>query len=699
MTLGWRNALIVAATLPLTSFVALATLNIVGIPIHQMSVTGLIVALGLLVDNAIVMVDSVRAKRKEGASALEAIDRSVRHLWLPLLASTVTTILAFMPIVLLPGPTGEFVGAIGISVIVALITSYLLSLTVIAALAGRFAGGGGGRKPRWWRNGATFPRLRALFRWSLGVSLRNPRLSMIAASFLPVLGFVAAGTLTEQFFPPAGRDQFHVEIVMPRDTAIRETQRVAAEAQALLEKQDGIEKVVWSLGTSAPSFYYNLMMNKDGQSNYAQALITARSIADAERLIRDLQGRFDRAFPGARVLVRKLEQGPPFEAPIELRFYGPDLRVLKELGEKVRAIVAEVPSVIHTNASLEAGQPKLWFQVDEEKARLAGLTLRDVAGQLELSLEGVTGGSIVEGTEVLPVRIRVGNRRDLAEILSRRVTGSQGAARGPEAFPGVPLSALGTVRLSPVMGAIPRRNGERINTVQGYLKVGILPQDALNQVRARLEAAKLVLPPGYRLEFGGESEKRNESVGKLMAYVGLIMVLMITVVVLSFNSFRLGTIIFAVAGQAFGLGLISLAIMNYPLGFVVIIGLMGLIGLAINAAIIITAALKADPLARDGDPERVRDIVVNDTSRHIVSTTITTVGGFLPLILAEGGFWPPFAVAIAGGTLLSTIVSFYFVPAAFLLIARRDRRKKVRAAGRAAIAASKATSDGAAQPA
>lgn len=684
LTLGWRNALVVAATLPFTTFVAIAVLNATGIPIHQMSITGLIVALGLLVDNAIVMVDSIRHRREAGADILTAISDSVSHLRVPLAASTVTTILAFMPIVLLPGPTGEFVGAIGISVIVALITSYLLSMTVIPALAGRFSHGGQAAledsKGGWWRAGIRIPALTRAFERSLDWSLRHPWKSVAAAMVLPIMGFVAAGGLTEQFFPPADRDQFHIEVKLPNSASIAETERVVRAADELLRAEEGIEQVHWFLGQSAPSFYYNLLQTQDGASFYAQAMVNARSVQAANRLIPRLQRRFDDALPEARILVRKLEQGPPFDAPIELRIFGADLETLDRLAERYRSLLASVPTVIHTETSLRASEPKLWFRIDEEAARLAGLTLSDIADQMQFGMEGAVGGSIVEGSEVIPVRVRVGERRTLEDVVSRLVVSPANARR--EGFSGIPLSALGELHLEPVLGAIPRRDGERVNTLRGYLQSGVLPEAGLAEFRARIEAANIELPSGYHLEIGGESEKRNESVGKLAAYVGLITVLMVAVIVMIFNSFRLSAVIFAVGFQAMGLGLLSLAIGGYPLGFVVIIGLMGLFGLAINAGIIITAAIRASEQAMTGDAGAVRRVVVNETSRHIVSTTITTVGGFLPLILSEGGFWPPFAVAIAGGTLFSTILSFYFVPAINLVIIRATARRQARRAAR-----------------
>jgi len=201
----------------------------------------------------------------------------------------------------------------------------------------------------------------------------------------------------------------------------------------------------------------------------------------------------------------------------------------------------------------------------------------------------------------------------------------------------------------------------------------VFPDTAFAGFQEVMAAESLALPPGYRLEIGGDAEKRGDAMGDLFALVPVLVGLMFACVALSLDSFRLGTVVFVVAGQSMGLGLLSATIGGHPLGFQAMIGLIGLVGVAVNAAIIISSALQADEAAAAGDPKAIADVVQFETSRHIVSTTITTFGGFLPLILSPGGFWPPFATGIAGGVLLSSLLSFYFVPAAFLLVARWRR--------------------------
>ncbi len=659
VTLGWRAALVVALTLPLTVGFTLACMRFYGLPIHQMSVTGLVVALGIMVDNAIVMTDTIQRLKREGVARMAAAVKAVKHLWVPLAGSTLTTVLAFMPIALMPGPSGEFVGGIALSVIFALIGSYLVSHTVIAGIAGRFLRAGD------THTGIALPRLAKWFSGLLEMSLRRPRTSIALALVLPTLGFVAATQMPEQFFPPSDRDMFNVEVYLEPAASIAATRAVVQRMGPELESQEGVERVQWFVGGSAPSFYYNMMHANDQTPNFAQAMVTTRSFEDANRMIPQLQKQLDESFPNAQVLVRKLEQGPPFAAPVEIRIFGPNLYTLAAIGEEVKRLALMTEDVIHVRTSQSRGRPKARLVVDESQVRRAGLAPVDLAGQLQAVLDGVEGGSIIESTEELPVRLRIGDSgRGAPEDLGRLHL----AGNGPGGV--INLSALGDIEFEPSAGVITRREGQRVNTVEVYLRADILPAVVQARIQAALNAEDLNIPPGYRLEFGGEGAERDDAVGNLMANIGLILVLLVITVVLSFNSFRLSLIVFAVAGLSAGPGLLCVWAFGYAFGFQVIVGLMGLMGLAINAAIVIMAELKSDPGAARGEATAICNGVMNCT-RHIGSTTLTTLGGFTPLILAGGGFWPPFALAIAGGTVLTSVLSFFLVPAAFALFARR----------------------------
>lgn len=671
LLMGWRNALIVGSALPLAALMVLTGMRFLDIPIHQMSVTGLIIALGLLIDNAIVIVDEVSDRLRSGTPAAEAVAKSVGHLAVPLLGSTLTTALAFGPIALMPGPAGEFVGSIAVSVILAIASSFALAMTVVpafTALSQRFVIGDltGAQGRVWWRDGFTHPRLTQVYRSTLGYIFQRPWLGIALGVTLPVLGMIQARHLPEQFFPPADRNQIQIELELASHASLAETVVTARLIRERILKHDQVEQVHWFLGESAPTFYYNVIPRRKNTPRYAQALVQLKDAEQAREVIHELQRELDSTVPKARTLVRQLEQGPPFDAPVEVRVFGPDLERLRELGDVVRAVLARTPDVIHTRAELSEAVPKLTFDVDEEEARLAGLDHRAIALQLESTLEGAIGGSVLEATEELPVRVRVSSsmRAELSQIASLDLLpATRGSADG---YQGIPLSALARIDLKPELTAIPRLNGRRMNEVQAYTTAGVLPAEVLASYEGLLAESGLQLPPGYSLELGGEAAKRDEAVGNLMANVSLLMVLMVATLVLSFGSFRMAAIVGSVAALSVGLGLGSIWLFGYPFGFMAIVGTMGLVGVAINDAIVVLAALREDALASVGTPEAVRDVVVRAT-RHVVATSLTTMAGFAPLVLGGGGFWPPLAVAIAGGVGGATILALYFVPSAYVL--------------------------------
>ena len=669
--MGWRSALIVTSALPLSAMIVMSGLHMMSIPIHQMSVTGLIVALGLLIDNAIVMVDEVKVRLEDGLSPVNAVSKSVSHLAIPLLGSTVTTALAFAPIALMPGPAGEFVGSIAVSVVLAISGSFFLAMTVvpsITALVSRVAPddeSSADLKSEWWQDGVVVPWVSRLYARTLEVVFARPILGVMLGLVLPVIGFVQARLLPEQFFPPAFRDQFQVEVDLPAQRSIAETTRLVREMREAMLENDEVESVSWFIGESAPSFYYNLVPRRRNTASYAQAIVQVSGKEASHALIRRLQTDLTRQFTDARVLVRQLEQGPPFDAPVEIRLYGPDIDTLISTGEEIRLSMSKVDDVIHTRSDISESTPKITFQIKEEEARLAGIDYTDIASQLNATLEGAVGGSILEGTEELPVRLRVSNdkRADFDQIASMSIMTN--ARDG--SYNGVPLSAVADVNVVSELSTITHFNGRRMNELQAYLQAGVLPAKAQSRLDRQLAEDGFELPPGYSMDFGGESAKRDESVGNLLTSVGVLVVIMIATLVLSFGSFRMMGIVAVIAALASGLGLGALWLFGYPFGFMAIVGTMGLIGVAINDAIVVLAAIREDDRARDGDRDAMKRVVARST-RHVLATTLTTIAGFIPLLVGGGGFWPPLAITIAGGVGGATILALYFAPALYLML-------------------------------
>ncbi len=667
LTLGWRSALIVALSLPLTILFAFSCMRFVGLPIEQMSVTGLIVALGIMVDNAIVMVDTVDRYKRRGYSGLQATFNAVAHLWKPLLGSTLTTILTFMPIAALEGSSGEFIGGIAITVIASLVGSYLISHLIVAGFAGRLLKLNAGE--HWINEGVQLPVIAPIFKRSILWGIENPKKIIALVSIFPLLGFYFGSQLPESFFPPSDRDMINFEVYLPSSSSIDQTQALTEKITKSVQQEEGIKRLHWFIGGNSPSFYYNLMQRRDNAQNYAQAMLTADNFEMANQLVPLLQKKLDDEFPEAQIIIRRLEQGPPFNAPVEVRLTGDSFDVLKEQGEELRRRFLAIEDVIHIRSTLGDAAPKLWLALDENKVAKAGLTLVAAADELQRGIDGVVAGSILEQNQSLPVRVQsfTAKRGDIELVNSWLL--SPGLRPTGVPATGVPIAALGEVKIEPALSSIPRRDGRRVNTIEVYIRDGVLPAVVLNRIKQQLENDPLNLPAGFDLAYGGEEAERDSAVGGLLATIGPLLVLLVIAVVMSFNSFRISGIVFVVAFQSAGLGMLALSFSGWPFGFTSIIGLMGLIGLAINAAIIILAELKSNADATRGDSHVIVQCVLN-CSRHIVSTTITTVMGFMPLLLDGGAFWPPFAVVIAGGTVLATMLSFYFVPVVFSLMTK-----------------------------
>ncbi|MGK7897274.1 MAG: efflux RND transporter permease subunit, partial [Xenococcus sp. (in: cyanobacteria)] len=668
--MGIKSALVIGLSLPLSVLMVFGGMRLLSIPLHQMSLTGLIIALGMLIDNPIVVIDEIEHLLREGWQPYKAISQAVKYLAIPLLASTLTTVLTFLPIALIPGNVGEYVRTISLSVILALSCSLLLSLTVIPAIRGKIH-----RKTEqqnrsfsWGQTGFANFRITRIYCHILDLILATPKLGIVLALILPITGFLLAGSLPEQFFPPAERDQVQIKLELPLSASIEQTESVAKEASNVISQHPEVIDLYWFIGTYPPAFYYTIDRGgiKGEIPHYATAMIQIDSNTTSSQLIQTLQRELNQAFPQARILVKQLEQSIDVP-PIELRFYGSNLDTLRELGNQARSQLAQIPNVIHTRTSLGVDIPKLALDLDEEQAQFTGLDHTQIAQQLNAYLEGNLGGSSLEDTEELPVRVRLANsdRTNLDQISTLDLVPHKQLS--PEISASVPLSALGQINLVPETAIITRRNGQRVNTVQGFITAGVLPSTVLADFQQNLNNSNFQLPPGYSLEWGGESAERDDAVGNLLSTVGILIMLVVSTLVLSFNSFRSAAIILAVAIGSVGLALVSLWFFGYPLGFIAILGTMGLIGVAINDSIVVLAAIGKDPLAKKGDRSSLVKVIVRST-RHVLSTTITTIAGFIPLFLDGGQLWPPLAICIAGGVGGATLLALFFVPCAYLLL-------------------------------
>ena len=673
--MGARAALIIGAALPMTMSMVLTGLYFLEIPLHQMSVTGLIIALGLLIDNAIVIIEEYKHQRLRGKAFDEAIASAVSHLFVPLLASTATTAFAFLPIALTPGGIGDFTGAMAVAVVLSVCASFILAMTIIPSIAAFIDEKFPPKKSsHWWVSGISIPRLTQMYAGSVKLVFNHPILGILVSLILPICGFLVVGSMTTSFFPPVDRNQFQLQLTLPSNVSLKETTNEVSKVQKIIDSVPEIVESHWFIGEGSPPVYYNMLGDQNsGLSSFANAFVTTADVDDPRRILPGLQKRLMTEIPSARVMALPFEQGPPFSAPLEIRIVGPDLNVLKKMGEEIRLILSDVPAVTYSTATLSTAIPQVSIYLNENQTRLRGISNQEIPLQLNAELTGFIAGTVMEGTVEIPVRVRLGgsSRSSLADLSTTPILSSQNPG-GRRGYSGIPLEQIASIQLEPSPTRIDRYQNERINTVSGFLLPYAFPSLAVEKFREKLVSAKLILPEGYRIEFGGEEEQRGNAVSNIIATFFTFLWMMVAVIVLSLNSFRYAGIIGAVGFLSVGLALLGVWLSGYPLGYTALIGTLGLIGLAINGAIIVLSALRASSSAIAGDINTGTRIVV-DATRHIVSTTITTIGGFIPLILFGGHFWPPLALAIAGGVTGSAILALYLVPAMFSFFVKRDQ--------------------------
>lgn len=668
LMMGAQSSLVVGLALPLASCIVLVCFRVFDIPLHQMSLSGLVISLGMLEGTAIIIVDEIRRRIQEGEERFEAVRNGLTHMALPLFGSASTTVLSFLPIAIMPGPSGEFVGTIGTSVVMAITASLVLSFSIIPSLTAFLSKPVASASiPNFWSAGVRSRRLTEIYRWSLVLAIRHPLMTFVFGILIALPGFVYAVILPVQFFPSSDRDQLHCEIELSAQASIGETKAVADQVKQILLRDPNILRVDWVLGQSAPSFYYNMIGTRQDSPRFGEALIQTKVVKEPAKLVRDLQATLDREVTNAQIRLLMLEQGPPYNAPIELRITGDSSDLIQSYGEHIRTMLMKIPSVTQTQADMTDMLPRLVYDINEDESRALGIPLVEIARQLQTSLEGSVGGSILEGNEEVPIRVRLARdeRSDLPSIEKvDLIHPSSVSGKGT-----VSLAALGSPTVRAEAATIARFNGNRINEVRAYLKAGVLPSTVLEAVQRELQLPENAPPDGCSIEFGGESSKRTEAVGQLLGNVTLLAASIVFVLVISLRSFRAMAAILGIAVLSFGLAILSLGLTGFPFGFTAIVGAMGMIGIAINDSIVVLAELRSDPRSRKGDQERILELLLQST-RHVLCTTFTVGCSFIPMLLEGGTFWPPMAMVISGGVFGATWLALYWIPAVHLLFWR-----------------------------
>ena len=668
VTLGVRTGLVVASLIPMAMIMSLLIMSFLKIGIDQMSLAALIIALGMLVDNAIVMSESILVQISEGKSPVRAAIDSGSELRIPLLTSSLTTAAAFLPIYLAESSTGEYTAPLFKVVTIALLSSWVLSLTMTPLLCVTFLKGGKNPEGKVYDT-AFYRTYRMLL--LLGLRHRVLAIGLILAAFLVALqGFRLIPNI---FFPPNDKAILKAEFELPMGTPIENTRDLVRKIEAFMEEEltvgpermEGIVDWATFIGQGAPRFVLNFNPEQ-ARPEYAVMIVNATSVrAIEETVIPRMESFCFENFPDLYSTIVLLPTGPPPSAPVEVRISGRDPDILFAVADQVRSRLASIHGTKNIRDDWGLRTKKLRVNVDQPRVRRAGLTNADVAVSLQTLLSGYESTQFREEDEVIPIVLRSeeADRRDIGKLETLNIY-SQSTGQS------VPLKQVADVEVVWQPSKILRRDRLKTVTVSCDIGSNTTPIAVSNEVDAWLREESRGWEAGYKYQLGGELEKSvqaNRSIAEKLPVAGFIILLLLVV---QFNSVRRPLIILLTIPLGLIGVVVGLLVAQSYFGFMTLLGIISLSGIVINNAIVLLDRIRLEIEEHGLEPPQAVIESAQRRLRPILLTTFTTVGGLMPLWLGGGPMWEPMAIAIIFGLLFATVLTLGIVPVLYSLFFR-----------------------------
>lgn len=677
LLLPLRVALVSAVAIPVTVSTTFGLLNACGVELQQVSIAALITVLGMVVDDAIVIADNYVELLDRKIPREEAAWRCATEMAVPVLTATLTIIASFAPMLLLSGAVGEFIRALPIAVAIALGTSYVVAMTLTPLTARFFIrqglvdhdNGGQPTHPKF----SPLERMQQLYNQAITHALRHQKSVLAAGLGVFVLGLIVLQFVPQEFFPLAERNQFVMDVWLPEGARIEATDAAVQRIEQVLKTEKLVTSSTSFIGCSAPRFYYNVNPQPP-TPNYAQILVNTKKVSGTPELVAALRKQMGAAAPEAQVYVKELQQGQVMEAPVEVRIVGDDLTALRELGDQVEEILRHTPGATYIHTDWRQDEWQLGVHLREEVANRIGLTDSAVAQQLGGDFEGAPITTAWEGDRPVDVvfRLDAADRAAVTDVADTYVISPATGAR-------VPVAAVATLKPTWEPGRIVRRNGARTLTVRAFPDGGRLASQILAESRKKIDA--LPLPPGYRIEYGGEFANQNETFSEMQKALGVSLVLIFLILLFQFRSFLDPLIVMMAFPLALPGAALGLFLTHNCYGFTAFMGIVSLGGLVVRNSIILIdyihvrmqEGVEIEQAALEAGERRLRPIFL---------TTMAAAIGVLPMILSGSSMWSPLASVIAFGLLGSMFFTLVVIPVLFVAAHRHVARR--RAARRAA---------------
>ncbi len=669
LTLGLRTGLVVATLVPVTMIIAMWVMSILDIQIDQMSLAALIIALGLLVDNAIVISESIMVRMAARETGVDAALGATKELRVPLLIASLTTAAAFLPIRLAESAVGEYTGVLFSVVTITLLVSWVLALTMIPLLCVRFL------KPKSIEEPFD-SRFYRFYRRSVLSVLRHPWLSIAIAVGGFVIGIQSFKYVPQIFFPTQTSNFFVAEFTFPPGTSIRTTESMVADMDSFIEREltetetrPGVTHWASFISTTPPRFTLGYNPNAP-RPRFSETMLSTTNADVVPELMERLETYVTERYPDIRPYVRPLSNGPPVAKPIEVRISGKDVDRAFEIADTVKQWLNDRDDTRNVGDDWGPRVKKMVVEVSGERARRAGITNEDVATSLQTFLSGFETTRYREDDKTIPVVLRsvAEDRRDIERLGTLSVFSQDGSS--------VPLTQVASGNLEWERSEILRRDLYATITVDSDVIEGVTAFDVIAEMKPWLEEQKKQWGIGYRYEFGGEVEgsgKANASIADKLPIAGMVIVMLL---VWQFNSLRkptivLATILFALVGV--GLGLLTVHLLGLPggyFGFMTLLGVVSLAGIVINNGIVLIDRIEIERSENGLSPPHAVIQAAQQRFRPIMLTTATTVASLIPLYVGGEAMWQPLAIAIMAGLVFSTMLTLGFVPLMYSLFFR-----------------------------
>ncbi|WP_427313216.1 efflux RND transporter permease subunit [Cupriavidus sp. H39] len=653
LRLDVRPGLVVALTIPLVLAVTFLFMNIFGIGLHKISLGALIVALGLLVDDAIIAVEMMVRKLEEGFSKMEAATFAYTSTAMPMLTGTLITAAGFLPVGLARSTVGEYTFAIFAVTALALVLSWLAAVyftPYLGYLLLKSRGPGAGEVHEVFDT-PFYARFRRLVDWC--VTWRKLVIAITLVAF--GLGLYAFKFVEKQFFPDSSRPELMVELWMPEGTSFAQMETEAKRFEQRIGKDQQVASLTTFVGTGAPRFYLPLDQIFP-QSNVAQVIVMPASTAVRDALRRRIIQLLDAEFPYLRGRVKLLPNGPPVAYPVQFRVIGPDAAGVRRLADQVKAEMRANPNTVGVNDNWNENVKMLRLEIDQDKARALGVTTQAIARVTQTVLSGVPVGQYRDGDKLIDILMRTPrNERDAISDLNNLLVPTN-AGRV------VPLTQVARVALRSEPGVVWRENRDFGVTVQADVVDGIQGPTVTAQINPKLDTLRAQLPPGYRITVAGAEEESGKAGASIAAQLPLCIFIIFTLLMLQLHSFSRAAMVFLTGP----LGLIgaaaTLLLLRAPMGFVAQLGITALLGMIIRNSVILVDQIEQD--IRAGVPPWTA--IVEAAVRRFRPIILTAAAAVLAMIpLSRSMFWGPMAVAIMGGLIIATVLTLLFLPALY----------------------------------